>query len=722
MAQPISNRPRVTVDGKFFRRGAEKFFIRGVTYGPFAPNAQGEPFASPERTAQDFALVRELGANLLRIYNPPPRWFLDLAAQNDLLLLMDVPWFSPHSNINPAQAREAVRRAVTQCAAHPAVFAFSVVNEITPKAAQKFGVAATVRLIEELIAEARRIQPDCFFTFANYPPSEFLQPRNADFACFNIYLHDLPPFQKYLAHAQILAGDKPLLLGETGIDSQREGEARKCEILSWQIEHSFRSGLVGAIVFSFTDDWFKDGRQVEDWALGLTTGDRQPKESFYAVQKMFRAAPRFPLPRTPKVSVLVASYNGGRTLESCLASLAKLNYPDYEIILVDDGSTDSTPQIAAKVGRVTPCAPPVDSTERRARSDAPYHPLIYIHHKKNLGLSAARNTGIAAATGEIIAFTDSDCRVDEDWLYYLVADVLNLNFAVATTSVSGAGFQPASEGKRLVEKSSRHDDRETGQAGSLPHYFQNPLTSESVLSGEFVGVGGPNLLPPEDSALAAAVMASPGGPVQVMLGDREAEHIPGCNMAFTKRALTEIGGFDPIFTKAGDDVDLCWRLQRAGFKIGFSPAAVVWHHRRETIGAYLRQQRGYGEAEALLARKHPQHFNRFGNAIWRGKIYSPVKRSFRAQTIYAPAAPRNWMIFTKLEFHAFVTLPLMLLSLWFAPLAWLAAASLLLSAGVCMLAGARADLPPNKRRWWSRPLVALLFFLQPIVRRVANRF
>lgn len=642
MAQPISNRPRVTVDGKFFRRGAEKFFVKGVTYGPFAPNAQGEPFASPEKTAQDFALIRELGANLLRIYNLPPRWFLDLAAQNDLLLLVDVPWFSPHSDINPAKARDAVRHAVTQCAAHPAVFAFSVVNEITPKAAQKFGVAATVRLIEELIAEAKRIQPDCLCTFANYPPSEFLQPRNADFGCFNIYLHDLPPFQKYLAHAQILAGDKPLLLGETGIDSQREGEARKCEILSWQIEHSFRAGLSGAIVFSFTDDWFKDGRQVEDWTLGLTTRDRQPKESFYAVQKMFRAAPRFPLPRTPKVSVIVASYNGRRTLESCLTSLSKLNYPDYEIILVDDGSTDSTPQIVTQ------------------------HPHIhYVRHEKNLGLSTARNTGIAAATGEIIAFTDSDCRVDEDWLYFLVAD---------------------------------------------------------LLSGEFVGVGGPNLLPPEDSALAAAVMASPGGPVQVMLGDREAEHIPGCNMAFTKRALTEIGGFDPVFTKAGDDVDLCWRLQRAGFKIGFSPAAVVWHHRRETIGAYLRQQRGYGEAEALLARKHPQHFNRFGNAIWRGKIYSPVKRGFQAQTIYAPAAPRHWMIFTKLEFHAFGTLPLMLLSLWFAPLVWLAAASLLLSLGVCVVAGARADLPPDKRRWWSRPLVALLFFLQPIVRRMANRF
>ncbi len=388
----------------------------------------------------------------------------------------------------------------------------------------------------------------------------------------------------------MLAGDKPLLLGETGIDSQREGEARKCEILSWQIEHSFRGGLAGAIVFSFTDDWFKDGRQVEDWTLGLTTRERQPKDSFYAVQKIFRAAPRFPLPRSPKVSVVVASYNGDRTLESCLVSLEKLNYPDYEIILVDDGSTDSTPQIAARHAQNRwgeTSGEPLADNRSGSRGRSPHQgnaPLISIRHEKNFGLSAARNTGIAAATGEIIAFTDSDCRADEDWLHFLVAN---------------------------------------------------------LLSGDFAGAGGPNLLPPEDCPVAAAVMASPGGPAQVMLGDREAEHIPGCNMAFTKSALQKIGGFDPIFTKAGDDVDLCWRLQQASLKIGFSPAAVVWHHRRETLGAYLRQQRGYGHAEGLLARKHPQHFNEFGNAIWRGKIYSPVKRGFWAQSIYSSATPCN---------------------------------------------------------------------------------
>jgi GT2 family glycosyltransferase len=77
-------------------------------------------------------------------------------------------------------------------------------------------------------------------------------------------------------------------------------------------------------------------------------------------------------------------------------------------------------------------------------------------------------------------------------------------------------------------------------------------------------------------------MVSPGGPAHVMLTDRLAEHIPGCNMAFYKWALEEIGGFDPAFRKAGDDVDVCWRLQQNGYRLGFSPAGFVWHYRRAT--------------------------------------------------------------------------------------------------------------------------------------------
>lgn len=648
------SRIRISVDGKFFRRGAEKFFVKGVAYGPFAPGSNGETFGSKEITSGDFTLIRELGANVLRLYSIPPRWFLDLAHEHDLKLFIDIPW-NKHlcfldSSKSREEARGQVRQAIKSCSDHPAVFAYSLVNEISPDIVRWSGAPAVEDFLDSLVDVAREIDPGCLCTFANFPPTEFLRPQNIDFVCFNVYLHQQKPLENYLARLQMHADTKPLIIGEFGIDSIREGEDQKCEILSWQIETAFRGGLAGTVVFSFTDDWFKDGRQIEDWGMGLTSRMRERKSSFWAVQTTFHAAPFFPLARSPKVSVVVASYNGAKTLRACLDSLEHLNYPDYEVILVDDGSTDSTPQIT------------------------PLYKNVRCLRQVHQGLSVARNTGIAAATGEIIAFTDSDCRADEDWLFYLVSDLSNSTFA---------------------------------------------------------GIGGHNFLPPEDSLVAAAVQVSPGGPAHVMLNDRLAEHIPGCNMAFYKSALVEINGFDAIYHKAGDDVDVCWRLQQRGYKLGFSPAGFVWHYRRSTIAGYLKQQRGYGEAEALLVRRHPEYFNLFGGSMWKGRIYAPSKFGVTLskpiiyhgifatgffQTLYRAEPASALMLFTTLEYHVLITLPLLVLSVPFRRVIPFAVASVFLSIMVCIAAGFQADLPKNKKRFWSKPLVALLFFLQPIWR------
>ena len=649
---------RVRLDGKFFRLDGAKFYPKGVTYGPFRPNAAGEFLPEPGQTRAALMQVRELGANLLRIYHVPPRWFLGLAEELGIKLLVDIPWSNHLCFLDDprpkAEALEAVRKAVEHCAGHPAVFAFSVVNEIPADIVRWSGAAAVQDFIDALIEEAKRADPDCLCTFASYPPTEFLRPRRLDFLCFNVYLHHRQPFRNYLARLQMIADSQPLILGESGIDSLREGEARKCEILTWHVEEVFRGGLAGTILFSFTDAWWKDGREVEGWEMGLTDRARRPKPSFFSIKEAFARAPHYPLPRYPSVSVVVACYNGARTLKACLDSLQLLNYPNYEVILVDDGSTDSTPLIAQL-----------------------YKKIRYERHL-NQGLSFARNTGIQLATGEIIAFTDADCRADEDWLYHLVGD---------------------------------------------------------LLSGGFAGIGGHNLLPPDDSPVAAAVMASPGGPAHVMLDDREAEHIPGCNMAFYRWALNEIGGFDTIFRTAGDDVDVCWRLQERGYKLGFSPAGFVWHYRRSTLPAYLRQQRGYGEAEALLVRKHPENFNAIGASIWRGRIYTPAKLGilmrpamiyrgpFGAglfQTLYAAKPVAVMTFFISLEYHLLITLPFAALSVAFPSMLPLTLAAVVLSVGVCVLAGAQADLSADKMRVWSRPLVGLLFFLQPIVRGFAR--
>jgi len=660
MSDPVASRNRIRVDGKFFRAGAEKFHVRGVTYGPFAANLDGQPFASPEQTRKDFEQIRSLGANLLRIYHVPQKWFLDLATSFELRVIVDVPWDKHVCFLEEEEKRgaafQAVQAAAKACVGHPAVMALSVVNEIPPDIVRWSGAADVSEFIDELIDCVKEVDPELLCTYANYPPTEFLNPQNIDFLCFNVYLHNQKPFENYLGRLQTMAGSKPLILGECGIDSIREGEAAKCEILGWQIEGAFRNGLAGVVVFSYTDDWVRNGRQIDDWAFGLTTKERRPKASFSAVKKAFESGADFELAYYPKVSVVVASYNGAATLEACLKSLQELNYPNYETILVDDGSTDDTARIAAK-----------------------FEGVRSIRYAENQGLSAARNIGIAAAVGEIVAFTDSDCRADEDWLKYLVHDLINSKFAA---------------------------------------------------------IGGHNFLPLDDSWVASAVMVSPGGPAHVMLTDRIAEHIPGCNMAFYKWALDEIGGFDPVFWKAGDDVDVCWRLQERGYKIGFSHAGFVWHYRRSTVRAYLKQQAGYGEAEALLVRKHPEYFNNIGGSVWRGRIYTPAKTGIETgppiiyhgafggamfQSVYRPQSSAALMFLTSLEYYIVVAFPLIVIGLlsfsqghpYFLTLTVL---GLLAPPAMCVTAALQAEIPRRKHNSLSRPLVALLFLFQPIVR------
>jgi len=654
LSRPSTPAERVRTDGKFFRVGAERFCPKGVTYGPFKPGADGSPFPAPEQVAKDLELIRQLNANCVRTYYVPPRWFLDLAHEHGLKVLVDFTW-PKHTCFledpkTAAAAREATREAATALAGHPAVFALTLANEIPPDVARWYGARRIQGFLDEMTGIVKSVDPQLLVTFVNFPPTEFLQPDSVDFVSFNVYLHDPKPFANYLDRLQSLAGGKPLVLAEFGMDSMREGEERKAEFLSGHIEIAFRAGLAGTFIFAFTDDWFTGGHQIENWFFGLTDRNRQPKAAFHAVAKQFGCAPNFPLPVTPKVSVVVASYNGGRTLPACLNSLSHLNYPDYEIILVDDGSTDDTAHIAAQF------------------------PEVRTIHQPNLGLSAARNTGIRAAQGDIVAFTDSDCKVDEDWLYYLVGDLVKTDACA---------------------------------------------------------IGGHNFPPPEDDFIAGAVAVSPGGPAHVMLNDREAEHIPGCNMAFWKWALDEINGFDVIYRAAGDDVDVCWRLLQSGYKIAFSHAGFVWHYRRNTVRAYLKQQRGYGVAESLLRYKHPEYFNSLGGMRWRGRIYNPRRSAglfgrfviyhgiFGTglfQTLYTPEHAGMVGVLTSIEWHVVVTLGGALLAmLWPAlwPLPVLTLAASLIVVGV---AAARVELPPGQQRWWSKPLIALLCLLQPIVR------
>jgi hypothetical protein len=250
-----------------------------------------------------------------------------------------------------------------------------------------------------------------------------------------------------------------------------------------------------------------------------------------------------------------------------------------------------------------------------------------------------------------------------------------------------------------------------------------------LLRSGAAAVGGPNLTP-EDGWLPACVAASPGQPTHVLESDQVAEHIPGCNMLFRREALEAINGFDPQYRKAGDDVDVCWRLHQAGYWITFAPAAFVWHHRRCGPRAYLKQQAGYGEAEALLQFKHPDRFNGRGEGKWRGVLYGSSLRGLRLggpiiyrgtfatglfQTLYQPG-PAHWaMLPSTLEWHLLVALVALAGLFWWP--AWLVAAGLLLlSLAVAVLQACQAALAPRHGGLLSRLVIAGLCYAQPLVR------
>jgi hypothetical protein len=91
-AKPAKAGARLRVDGKFFDRCGQRLRIRGVTYGPFIRDADGEPFPSRERVGEDFAAMDAAGINAVRTYHVPPDWLLDITDEQGINVLIDVPW------------------------------------------------------------------------------------------------------------------------------------------------------------------------------------------------------------------------------------------------------------------------------------------------------------------------------------------------------------------------------------------------------------------------------------------------------------------------------------------------------------------------------------------------------------------------------------------------------------------------------------------------------
>lgn len=244
-----------------------------------------------------------------------------------------------------------------------------------------------------------------------------------------------------------------------------------------------------------------------------------------------------PALRDQPVSIVVCTRERPEDLRSALESLTRLAHSPLEILVVDNAPvTDATARVVNKCG---------DERVRLVTEPVP-------------GLSAARNTGLLAASHEIVAFTDDDVVVDPGWIAGLLA-----GFARADDVACVCGLVPSGE------------LRTPAQA-----YFDWRVSWADNVTARRYSLDDP----PEDIPLF---------PYQVGI------YGTGANFAVDRDRIVRLGGFDEALgtgtkTMGGEDLDMFLRVLVAGYSLVSEPSAIVWHRHRSDNDALLSQARGYG--------------------------------------------------------------------------------------------------------------------------------
>ena len=249
--------------GKWFTFGGDIELVKGVTYGTFKPNRRGELFPEPEVAARDLELMAQHGVNSLRTYIPAPTWFLDLAGDHGIRVFVGLTGESQISAVADGTslgriARRFVRE-VSSCLEHPAVAAALLGNEIPAPLVRWVGNKKTEDFLYALYRSVKAVRPEIQVSYVNYPTTEYLHLPFLDFVAFNVYLERQAEFDAYLRRLQHIAGERPLVLAELGLDSQRGGEARQADIIAQQTEAAYRAGCAGVFLYAWTDEWYRGG-------------------------------------------------------------------------------------------------------------------------------------------------------------------------------------------------------------------------------------------------------------------------------------------------------------------------------------------------------------------------------------------------------------------------------------------------------------------------------
>lgn len=254
------------------------------------------------------------------------------------------------------------------------------------------------------------------------------------------------------------------------------------------------------------------------------------------------------------ISIVIPVLNGESQIRDCITSVINQDFQkdQYEIIVVDNGSKDNTINILTE-----------------------YNENIIILHESRKGSYLARNTGINVSKGKIVAFIDSDCIADRNWL-----KELHNGFVSEISGDIGCivGSVIPHHGKTLVEIYSKNKDL---------------LSQKTTLDSNFLPYG------------------------------------QTANAAFRKEVFDIIGGFDEGFSSGGD-ADIAWRMQiETHYRLIYRPEAIVEHCHRTTFKGLFKQQFRYGFGRILLYRKYGDRMIQMTNTNESGENRNNVNKNIR---------------------------------------------------------------------------------------------
>jgi glycosyltransferase involved in cell wall biosynthesis len=254
---------------------------------------------------------------------------------------------------------------------------------------------------------------------------------------------------------------------------------------------------------------------------------------------------------------VVPVYNGGLTISETIQSLLEQSYGPQEIIVVDDGSTDDTAAVLKGFGD-----------------------KIKVISKSNSGPASARNCGIRASTGEFIAFTDSDCVPDKEWLSNLLGGFSDDKVAGTGGIVRGADTTALSDYMDLVR-------------------YLDPARTASGQVG----------------------------------------YLATANACFRRNVLIEVGLFNEQFRKPGaEDSELCIKIRARGYELGAVDGALVLHYHKPTVKVFLKTMMNYGEGRYILEKAWPELAER--DTYQPKRLLQQVlavRNMFRQTLVYRPS-------------------------------------------------------------------------------------